>query len=593
MTRRWAVWLWLLWPVSAWAEDVPEVPPVEEDAPPGEDISFPTPEEVSRTSSQERPWNYLTRVEAGPWALWPQRGGEAEGFMQVEPMLVLDGGEKFGANLGGPVRFRLRGGEGAGRVRKEDWDTLSDFGQLVRALKLGADSSPVALWVGQMEGFHLLSGHLVRRYSNLTNPDYHPAGALLTAMAGPLYVEGFASDVLAARLMAAEVEVDVQHVLFGKPRKRKHYTLSLSVAHDFARVSETSRRPLLAHLDGTAVLWLRKGREVHVVAGWGGRPGEGGAWGAVAGIGLDVVTPQLDLLARLEVRRQHGGFRQGYFGADYELARFQAAGTSGLPLAEAPFPDGYSVQTEASVAWDAELLDEVLHRHLRMTVGVEAFSWGRLDADWRLGVQLLHRNVELAVKGLAVGAEATVPVLSLSAEGVLVLERVAVPAGRAASVLSGGPGAAIILQRANTASKGGAPAQGPGQWGPASESMSARARRYQEQITGHSADEAYWVGGVGPKSGGVKFDGFKDGVLLEAKGPGYAKFFEGLEPKDWFRHSGAKDLIEQADRQSKKARGSGGWIEWHVAEEKAAAAIRSLLREAGVEGVKVLHTPAH
>ncbi|MFB1485419.1 hypothetical protein U8525_34265, partial [Corallococcus sp. RDP092CA] len=101
MTRRWAVWLWLLWPVAAWAEDVPEVPPVEE---------------VSRTSSQERPWNYLTRVEAGPWALWPQRGGEAEGFMQVEPMLVLDGGEKFGANLGGPVRFRLRGGEGAGRV---------------------------------------------------------------------------------------------------------------------------------------------------------------------------------------------------------------------------------------------------------------------------------------------------------------------------------------------------------------------------------------------------------------------------------------------------------------------------------------------
>ncbi|MFB1482806.1 hypothetical protein [Corallococcus sp. RDP092CA] len=113
---------------------------MEEDAPPGEDISFPTPEEVSRTSSQERPWNYLTRVEAGPWALWPQRGGEAEGFMQVEPMLVLDGGEKFGANLGAPVRLRLWGGEaGAGRVRKEDWDSLSDFGQLVRALKLGAD----------------------------------------------------------------------------------------------------------------------------------------------------------------------------------------------------------------------------------------------------------------------------------------------------------------------------------------------------------------------------------------------------------------------------------------------------------------------
>ncbi|MFB1484680.1 Tox-REase-5 domain-containing protein [Corallococcus sp. RDP092CA] len=196
------------------------------------------------------------------------------------------------------------------------------------------------------------------------------------------------------------------------------------------------------------------------------------------------------------------------------------------------------------------------------------------------------------LKGLAVGAEATVPVLSLSAEGVLALERVAVPAGRAASVLSGGPGAAIILQRANAASKGGAPAQGPGQWGPANESMSARARRYQEQITGHSADEAYWVGGVGPNSGGVKFDGFKDGVLLEAKGPGYAKFFEGLEPKEWFRHSGDQGLIDQAQRQLSRVRSTGTPIQWHVAEMRAADAIRLLLNEAKIRGIEVVHTPA-
>ncbi|MBZ4336764.1 hypothetical protein K8556_38665, partial [Corallococcus sp. AS-1-12] len=79
------------------------------------------------------------------------------------------------------------------------------------------------------------------------------------------------------------------------------------------------------------------------------------------------------------------------------------------------------------------------------------------------------------LKGMALGAEVSVPVLSLSAEGALALERVAVPAGRAAAALSGGPGAAILLQRANTASKGGAPSQGPGQWGPAKESMSTRA----------------------------------------------------------------------------------------------------------------------
>ncbi|NOK18452.1 Tox-REase-5 domain-containing protein [Corallococcus carmarthensis] len=196
------------------------------------------------------------------------------------------------------------------------------------------------------------------------------------------------------------------------------------------------------------------------------------------------------------------------------------------------------------------------------------------------------------LKGMSLGAEVSVPVLSLSAEGALALERVAAPAGRAAAALSGGPGAAIILQRANTAPKGAAPSQGPGQWGPAKESMKPPARRYQEQITGHSADDAYWVGGMSTQAGGVKFDGFKDGVLLEAKGPGDAKFFEGLEPKEWFRNSGAQGLIDQAQRQSDKVRGMGIPIEWHVSEKHAANAIRKLLEDAEVKGIKVIHTPA-
>jgi len=193
-------------------------------------------------------------------------------------------------------------------------------------------------------------------------------------------------------------------------------------------------------------------------------------------------------------------------------------------------------------------------------------------------------------------AEALVPVLSLSAEGVLVLERVAVPVGRAAAVLSGGPGAALILQKtgdgAGESSQPGG--RGPGDWGPAEEGgMSARARAYQEQLTGHSASEAYWVGGVGRKSGGVKFDGFKDGVLLEAKGPGYAdKFLDNLAPQDWFRNTGARELVEQAQRQLKTTRGMGIPIEWHVAEKRAADAIRKLLKRNDIEEIAVIHTPA-
>ena len=85
-----------------------------------------------------------------------------------------------------------------------------------------------------------------------------------------------------------------------------------------------------------------------------GGPGEGGAWGAVVGLGADAVTPTLDMKLRLEVRQQHGGFRQGFFGPDYELARFRRQREHlGVPLAEAPFPDGYSLYGEAAVGWDA------------------------------------------------------------------------------------------------------------------------------------------------------------------------------------------------------------------------------------------------
>ncbi|RKI42910.1 hypothetical protein D7X55_38945, partial [Corallococcus sp. AB049A] len=337
MTRCGAVWLWLLLPVAAWAEDVPEAPPVE----------------VERRPLDEA-WRNLLRVEATTLSFLPRAGmGTNEGFLQVEPTLILDGGAEFGLNLGTPVRLRLWGGGGdAGFVRREDWDSLSDWGQLVRGLKLGSDAASVGVWLGALEDYSLLSAHLVRRYSNRTNPDYHPAGGFLTGTVGPLYTEAFASDVLGARLVGAEVALDVGRVLFGAAHSPGRYSLAISAVHDWGRAGGRAPSVTLAHLDGTAVVLRRPGLEAHLLAGWGGRPGVGGAWGAVLGMGADAVASAWDVSVRLEARRQHGGFRQGFFGPDYELARFQAVGPEGVPLASAPLPDGYSLQAEARVGWD-------------------------------------------------------------------------------------------------------------------------------------------------------------------------------------------------------------------------------------------------
>ncbi|WNZ62685.1 Tox-REase-5 domain-containing protein [Myxococcus sp. MxC21-1] len=245
----------------------------------------------------------------------------------------------------------------------------------------------------------------------------------------------------------------------------------------------------------------------------------------------------------------------------------------------------------AGVAALIESSPEYFERFRYMTRGEQIQAVSELATNLVLTTGTATATTR-TVTGALAGAEAMVPRVALSAQGALTIERVVVPVGRAASVLGGGSGAVIILQRGGTVAAGEGPAKEPGQWAPVNESMSPRARRYQEQITGHSADEAYWVGGTSTKAGGVKFDGFKDGVLLEVKGPGYAKFFDGLLPKEWFRHSGAQGLVEQARRQGEMVRGLDILIEWHVAEAEAASAFRRLLDGAGIEGIKVLHTPA-
>ncbi|HEV3137095.1 MAG TPA: Tox-REase-5 domain-containing protein [Pirellulales bacterium] len=120
-------------------------------------------------------------------------------------------------------------------------------------------------------------------------------------------------------------------------------------------------------------------------------------------------------------------------------------------------------------------------------------------------------------------------------------------------------------------------ADGPGLW-VKPKAMSPRARAYQTQITGR--EEEYLLNGV-------QFDGFRDGILLEAKGPGYGNFVKGEDLRKWF--TGANDIFDQANRQV--AAGGGVPIVWHVAEPELAAALDKAFKGKRI-AIQVVHTPA-
>lgn len=234
-------------------------------------------------------------------------------------------------------------------------------------------------------------------------------------------------------------------------------------------------------------------------------------------------------------------------------------------------------------------------RFRRMTKGEQIQALARLTTTVLLTYGTAAGGT-VRISSAAEGLESvSMPVLALSADGTMALETVAVPVGKAAQALSGGPGAITALHMANDAVRGAGegstavPVE-PGHWVEDTSSMSERARKYQAQVTGAPEGRAYRVEKVEPYEGKsyVDFDGYKDGVLIEAKGPGYESFFpEGGTPEDWF--GGAKDMLEQAKRQRDAANGIP--IRWYVAEERVATAIRALFVRNNLKIIEVIFVP--
>lgn len=176
-------------------------------------------------------------------------------------------------------------------------------------------------------------------------------------------------------------------------------------------------------------------------------------------------------------------------------------------------------------------------------------------AATRLDLAALARTYEAIRKLVAIGAMDPVVVGGLAAF-----------AGAAARPEITGP-VAWSMQGVDPPSPQVAPPTSPepGAWTKVNESMSDRAAAYQEQQTGRPA--RIWA----YKVGNVSFDDFKDGKLVEVKGPGYAKWLElkadgELGFQDYFR--GADAMDEQLRKHAKIAETVP--VEWRIAEKRLA-----------------------
>jgi hypothetical protein len=186
----------------------------------------------------------------------------------------------------------------------------------------------------------------------------------------------------------------------------------------------------------------------------------------------------------------------------------------------------------------------------------------------------------------------SIPLLSLSGDGLMAVRLVAVPVGSMVTTAAPALSGAYVLHMANVGAQGSGggggwpPVGGPGHWVEDTSSMSEQSRAYQAQVTGAPNR---WCYRVCRGSDCVDYDGYdpKTGTLLEAKAREYDKWFD-KDLKTRFKYEGADSMMKQARRQIGLA--GGLRVRWHVAEPRMVAILKKLFKENNIEGIEVVHT---
>ncbi|SHE25081.1 restriction endonuclease fold toxin 5 [Actinomyces glycerinitolerans] len=128
----------------------------------------------------------------------------------------------------------------------------------------------------------------------------------------------------------------------------------------------------------------------------------------------------------------------------------------------------------------------------------------------------------------------------------------------------------------------GASDGGPGEWGPGKNySNSNRSQAYEEQVTGVTIEDSYYVNGV-------EFDGYYDDILHDAKGAYYNL------TKTPFGPDVLDELVDGAERQVRavQAVGANTPIRWHMAEPEMLDLLKDLQSKGRFPpGIDLVHTP--
>jgi len=122
---------------------------------------------------------------------------------------------------------------------------------------------------------------------------------------------------------------------------------------------------------------------------------------------------------------------------------------------------------------------------------------------------------------------------------------------------------------------------GPGQHVRVNDNMDLKAEAYQMQVAGTGKTEAY-------RYNGVNFDGYDNGVLIEAK-HGYEGFIQNGELVSWWKNGGFKQIVDQARRQTQAANGYP--IQWRFSSEKVAIFFKKFFEKENFD-IEVVHIPA-